>query len=268
MRTLLFLLACSTALAAPPDGYLSGPTCGLAEPVGVGISLPLHVEPADVKVEDIEQRIGAWLDRKLHYPDDVTVHCARGPENALGRFSSIEVDVRGGMLDMVPLKGGRLKLTGVTIDLGRLWKTGDVEIIGTSPAEAHLEVTEEGLNDVMTKKAEKLNVERPHIALAHDEVRFSARMRTLIIKNDVVTAGRFEIATGGKLNFHPTSLKVGFLPLPNAALRALANRFNPIMELTRLKPLKGISFAFERVIVEPGVMALETAQGDQLVSAK
>jgi hypothetical protein len=119
----------------------------------------------------------------------------------------------------------------------------------------------------MTKKAEKLNVERPHIALGDGEVRFSARMRTLIIKNDVVTSGRFEIASGGKLNFHPTSLKVGYLPLPNAALRALANRFNPIMELTRLKPIKGISFAFERVIVGDGVMALETAQGSELATA-
>src|SRR5262249_20808969 len=111
MRTLLFLFACSVAIAAPPDGYLSDATCGLAEPVGVGISLPIHVEPAEIKVEDIEQRIGAWLDRKLHYPEDVKVHCSHGPEAALGRFATIEVEVRGGTLDMVPLKSGRLKLT-------------------------------------------------------------------------------------------------------------------------------------------------------------
>ena len=275
MRAVVFLVAAcagaSALFAAPPDGYLSEAACGLAEPVGAGLSLPLPSErrvtqvPADLKVEEVEQRIGAWLDRKLHYPEHVRVHCSRGPGLADGHFDEIRIEIKGGQLDFVPLASGVLRLAPVDIDIPRLWRDSQVDIRGTSFAEAHLEVSEQGLNDVMLKKAEDLKVERPHIALGDGTVRFSARMRTLVIKNDVMTAGRFEL-TDGHLNFHPTALKVGFIPLPGAALSALARRFNPILEVKDIHPIKGIAFQLERVVVLPGKLILETSRGDQIAT--
>lgn len=287
MRSLPFVFACcltSSALCAgPPDGYLSTPGCGLAEPVGIGVSLPLAQArdaafrvpraggrriPHDLRIEEIEQRIGAWLDRKLRYPDRLSVRCSRtGDGWRSGHFERIAIEVVGGKLDIVPLAAGRLRLRNVDIDLARLFADGEVLIAGSAPAEAHLEVTAEGLNHVLSRKARRLRVETPCIELLDGQVHFSGRMRTLLIKNDVVTSGRFEIASGAKLNFFPSRLKVGYLPLPGAALGALARRFNPIVDLTRLKPLKGISFRLERVTVAPGRMILETANGSLIAKA-
>lgn len=283
MRTSVFvltsLLAATTVGAAPPDGYLSGPAFGLAQPIGIGVSLPvsqveddeieeplpLREVPSDVRLEEIEQRLGAWLDRKLRNPEKIKVTCAHSGESwRAGHFDEIAVRLEGGKLDMVPVSTGTMRMTNVTIDLPRLFSDGEVVITSKAVAEAHLEVTQDGLNAVLEKKAKRLRVETPHIELADGQVQFTGRMKTLLIKNDVMTAGRFEISDGAKLNFFPTRLKVGYLPLPGAALSALARRFNPIVDLARLKPIRGITFQLERVTVVAGKLILETANGSRI----
>ena len=288
MKLSRFVLVCSLAAApitarvhaSPPDGYLTEPACGLVEPVGIGVSLPIapvegdrsaprRVLPADMRRSEIEQRIGQWLDRHLRNPDRLRVVCTPAGDGwKSGAFDQIAIDVRGGKLDMVPLSSGKLRLKNVVIDLPRLFTDGEVVITSSGPAEAHLEVSEEGLNSVLADKAEKLKVEQPHIELRDGLVEFSGRMKTLVIKNDVVTAGRFEIVDGAKLNYLPTRLKVGYLALPGAALAALARRFNPIVELARLKPIQGLSFQLERVTVVEGRIILETANGAEIARAR
>jgi hypothetical protein len=260
-------LLISILLATPPDGYLGGSDCAMP-PVGVGVSLPVPMErarsgpPADITRDEIEQRLGMWLDRKLRYPDTLRVR-THGDGWKVGQFDRIDVEVEGGKLDVVPLAYAKITFHGVAVDLAQLFSRGEVELSGRTPVEAHLELSEEGLNQVLARKAHRLRVDAPRIELEDGQVHFSGRMKTFVIKNDVLTSGRFTI-NGSGLHYLPSALKVGYLPLPQAALNALARRFNPIVDLGRLKPLKGLAFHLDRVAIEGERLILETAGGARI----
>ena len=163
------------------------------------------------------------------------VHPVAGAHWEKGELGAVEVEMEGGQLDMVPMEHARLSFHDVKVDAPLLLEQGKLRTIGTCTARGQLIVAGTGLDAAIKSRAKDLKIEEPHLVVRGDLVCFSALVKTLIIKNRVSTAGRFEIDELGHLVYHPQRLTVGILPLPSIALNAIARRINPLADVSNLR---------------------------------
>jgi hypothetical protein len=251
---LLSLVLVSRALAAP------GPA-GLLEPVHGALA----VSPA-LTLAAVEQRLAAYFDFQFHHPTAirVQVHPTTPGSWRSGDLGTVELALRGGALDMVPLETGRLSFRGVRVDLSRLLEHGQMRVIGNCAAQGKLVITGTGLDSAIRSRAKELKIDEPHLSIRGDLVCFSALVKTVVIRNRVSTAGRFEIDEASHLVYHPTRLTVGVLPLPGVALRAIARRINPLADVSRLHTIPGVKVNITRLVVADSRLTLETEGGASL----
>jgi hypothetical protein len=295
LTVVVLAAAGATCAAAPPDGYLSGPSCALGQPVGVGPALLIpHASPAKpgsqssrppaavasdpggnsarfagVTLAEVEQRLAAYLDRAFRHPDALSVQAVapEGVAPAAGLLEAVHVEIRGGKLDVLPVTHARFRFQDVKLDVPLLVERGDVELAGTSPVEARVVVSEAGLNEALNRRRDHLAIDAPRVEIRDGQVRFSGRLRSRLASASFSTAGTFRLVRGGLLHFVPSRFTVGFLRVPGIALSTIARSINPILDLSRFRCWRGVAFQPGRVLVEGNTLVIESAGAGRLEPA-
>ncbi|MBI4840530.1 MAG: DUF2993 domain-containing protein [candidate division NC10 bacterium] len=183
--------------------------------------------------DGLRQTVGAVLKAYVEAPREFDVELA--PTNRFdlmqGSFSWVKLSMSGGLFEKIGISHAAVELTNAVLDMGELLLADRLRLRSYRSLEFLVEVSEAELNRFVFAEAKSPSVQFPKVELKNGTIRVSAHVRSF---GKVALEGAFEVVEGSKINFVPSSLRVGILPLPGFVTRALLNRVNPVADLTKL----------------------------------
>jgi len=208
----------------------------------------------------LEARLHDHFADAFHQPSSLVVHVTPEPGRpvASGRFQSLDVGFENGFLDIIALRYVQIRFYEPAIDMQILETQGSVEFVQPPRTDMRLTIQEESLNRILEMKQGDLKMKEARLNLEDGQIHFTGRIKTLFLENKLKVKGNLMVTPTGELNFQPSALSVGVIPLPQAMIAGIARRANPLFDLGNLNKLLGIVVNLDSIDIEPGQIVIST----------
>jgi hypothetical protein len=190
-------------------------------------------------------------------PREVKVELAPTTQEQLaqGRFAWIRFSFQDGLFDSIPVKRLESEFRDVQLNVHDLTCVDRIRLIEHKKIDYYVEVTEADMNTAVFTSGGKLkNVRNPRMELNENSIRFSGGVKRLFGYTNVRVDGMLKVVDKNKINFVPSALKVGVVPLPGFVTREIFQRINPLADLGRLN----MNAPPDHIIVRPDRVCILT----------
>lgn len=195
--------------------------------------IPQVLEEAPDEVRDHLKRVFLSYVEK---PEQVRVDIAPTTHEQLkeGRFPRIVFEFKRGLFETIQIEHLYAEFVGSKLNYEELLVNDRIRVLDQGRIDYITEIDEADLNKAVFNSGKKLNVRNPRIELRNGSVRFSGNVKHGLGYTFVRVDGTMRVVDKTKIHFQPSSLKIGFLPLPQLVAREVFQRINPVADLAKL----------------------------------